>query len=66
MDFLSCITDGSLTLFRLVIGIGILAAIVIPCDRWLNRKAERMERRVQMIDNFELIQAMKRGSDHRE
>ena len=66
MDFLTCITDGSLTLFKLVIGIGILAAIFIPYNRWLDRKAERAGRRVQMIDNFELIQAMKRGSDHRE
>ena len=66
MDFLTCVTDG-MTWSRLTLIVAVFAALFIPFDLWLNRKSDRNERQkggAQMIDNYSLIQAMKRGSDH--
>ena len=61
MDFLTCITEG-MTWLRLALIVAGFAALFIPFDIWMNRKSDRIARKkdgAQMIDNFELIQAIK-------
>ena len=69
MDFLPCIMTDGLTWTELTMIVAVFAALFIPFDIWMNHKSDRNERQrggAQMIDNYSLIQAMKRGSDHRE